>query len=45
MPLPALRYLMNNGVVKNTSDWSSLNDKDKDDLKRWADEEQKALGL
>ena len=47
MPRPALNYLMEhlNGFGDFTSQWKRLNDTDKDTLKRWAMEEQAALGL
>ena len=44
MPIPSLRYLMNELKFK-TTEWTSLSEKDKEELKQWADEEQKALGL
>lgn len=42
--MPPLRYLMQE--LKFTAlDWGKLSNNDREDLKRWAEEEQKALGL
>lgn len=48
MPKPPLAYIQQE--LKGPNDnfiqmWKELSDKDKDDLKQWADEEQKVLGL
>jgi hypothetical protein len=40
--IASLKYLMNELKFK-TSEWSALPDNDKDDLKRWANEEQEAI--
>lgn len=43
MPLPALKYLMNE-LKFTTSDWTkTLTDKDREDLKQWANVEQAAI--
>ena len=46
--MPALKYLMANLALPGESFvavWQTLSDKNKDDLKKYADEEQVALGL
>lgn len=42
--LPALKYLMNVLGFK-TSEYSALSDKDKQELKQYAEDEQTALGI
>lgn len=44
MPETPLKYIMGQLSIK-ASDWQALSEKDREDLKRHAAEEQKALGL